>query len=181
MLDRTVFSCQQNGVNTFYKCIEFQVNSFDSYWEILIILKQYPKFLCTMLKQRQISMYNFVNCLQFNIRYEKVERPASVGGALVILSLILIWFFFLYEIFNLQFSNRSDIPGISYGFQDKRGQREPNKTHTYDNNFLILCPIVCSFFYLISGMFPQICCISDYFWDLRGPKETYAWIFYSYI
>ena len=31
MLDRVVFSCQQNGVNTFYKCIEFQVNSFDSY------------------------------------------------------------------------------------------------------------------------------------------------------
>ena len=29
-------------------------------------------------------MYNFVNCLQFNIRYEKVERPAPVGGALVI-------------------------------------------------------------------------------------------------
>jgi hypothetical protein len=40
MLDRVVFSCQQNGVNTFYKCIEFQVNSFDSYWEILIILKK---------------------------------------------------------------------------------------------------------------------------------------------
>ena len=29
------------------------------------------------------SMYNFVNCLQFNIRYEKVEHPAPVGGALV--------------------------------------------------------------------------------------------------
>jgi hypothetical protein len=42
MLDRVVFSCQQNGVNTFYKGIKFQVNSFDSYWEILIILKQYP-------------------------------------------------------------------------------------------------------------------------------------------
>jgi hypothetical protein len=28
-------------------------------------------------------MYNFVNCLQFNIRYEKVDRPAPVGGALV--------------------------------------------------------------------------------------------------
>jgi hypothetical protein len=56
MLDRVVFSCQQNGVNTFYKCIEFQVNSFDSYWEILIILKQYPKFLCTMPKQGQITL-----------------------------------------------------------------------------------------------------------------------------
>ena len=32
------------------------------------------------------SMYNFVNCLQFNIRYEKVERPAPVGGALVYIS-----------------------------------------------------------------------------------------------
>ena len=30
-------------------------------------------------------MYNFANCLQFNIRYEKVERPAPVGGALVFL------------------------------------------------------------------------------------------------
>ena len=29
------------------------------------------------------SMYNFVNCLQFNIRYVKVERPAPVGSALV--------------------------------------------------------------------------------------------------
>ena len=29
------------------------------------------------------SMYNFVNCLQFNIGYEKVDRPAPVGGALV--------------------------------------------------------------------------------------------------
>jgi len=31
MLDGVVFSCQQIGVNTFYKCIEFQINSFDSY------------------------------------------------------------------------------------------------------------------------------------------------------
>jgi hypothetical protein len=30
------------------------------------------------------SMYNFVNCLQFKIRYEKVERPAPVGSALVL-------------------------------------------------------------------------------------------------
>jgi hypothetical protein len=43
MLDGVFFSCQQIGVNTFYKCIEFQVNSFDSYWEILIILKKYPQ------------------------------------------------------------------------------------------------------------------------------------------
>jgi hypothetical protein len=28
MLDGVVFSCQQIGVNTFYKCIEFQVNSW---------------------------------------------------------------------------------------------------------------------------------------------------------
>ena len=34
------------------------------------------------------SMYNFVNCLQFNIRYEKVERPAPMGGALVFNSTI---------------------------------------------------------------------------------------------
>jgi hypothetical protein len=39
MLDGVVFSCQQIGVNTFYKCIEFQVNNFDSYWANLIILK----------------------------------------------------------------------------------------------------------------------------------------------
>ena len=30
--------------------------SFDSYWEILIILKKYPKFLCTMAKQGQITL-----------------------------------------------------------------------------------------------------------------------------
>ena len=35
------------------------------------------------------SMYNFVNCLPSNIRYEKVERPAPVGGALVIYMLAL--------------------------------------------------------------------------------------------
>ena len=40
MLDGVVFSCQQIAINTFYKYIEFQVNSFDSYWEILIILKK---------------------------------------------------------------------------------------------------------------------------------------------
>jgi hypothetical protein len=53
MLDGVVFSCQQIGVNTFYKCIEFQVNtcSFDSYWEILIIHVH-----CTK-KISQISMY----------------------------------------------------------------------------------------------------------------------------
>jgi hypothetical protein len=28
-------------------------------------------------------MYNFVNCLQFNIKYDKVVRPAPMGGALV--------------------------------------------------------------------------------------------------
>jgi hypothetical protein len=37
-----LLTCQQIGVNTFYKCIELQVNNFDSYWEILIILKKYP-------------------------------------------------------------------------------------------------------------------------------------------
>ena len=31
MLDRVGYSCQPNGVNTFYKCIEFQVNSFDNF------------------------------------------------------------------------------------------------------------------------------------------------------
>jgi hypothetical protein len=34
-----LLTCQQIGVNTFYKCIEFQVNSFDSYWEIFIEMK----------------------------------------------------------------------------------------------------------------------------------------------
>ena len=29
-------------------------------------------------------MYIFVNCFQFNIRYEKVKHPAAVGGVLVI-------------------------------------------------------------------------------------------------
>ena len=29
------------------------------------------------------SMYNFVNCLQFNIRCEKVEHPPPVDSALV--------------------------------------------------------------------------------------------------
>jgi hypothetical protein len=42
-----LLTCQQIGVNTFYKCIEFQV---------LIILKKYPKCLCTMSKQGQITL-----------------------------------------------------------------------------------------------------------------------------
>ena len=37
------------------------------------------------------SMYNFVNCLQFNIRYEKVQRPAPMGGALVFWNGLGIW------------------------------------------------------------------------------------------
>ena len=49
MLGGVVFSCQQIGVNTFYKRIEFQVNSFDSYWEILIMLKKnIPNFYVQM-------------------------------------------------------------------------------------------------------------------------------------
>ena len=44
MLHGVVFSCQQIGVNTFYKCIEFQVNCFDSYWEIKLCLKNIPNF-----------------------------------------------------------------------------------------------------------------------------------------
>ena len=65
MLDGVVFSCQQIGVNTFYKCIEFQVNSFDSYWEILILLKKYPKFLCTVKTRADNSEYanHRVTCL----------------------------------------------------------------------------------------------------------------------
>jgi len=31
MLDGVVFSCQRIGVNTFYKCVEIQINSFESY------------------------------------------------------------------------------------------------------------------------------------------------------
>jgi hypothetical protein len=54
MLDGVVFSCQQIGVNTFYKCIEFQVNSFDSYWEILIILKKYKCWPQSVDKRRQL-------------------------------------------------------------------------------------------------------------------------------
>ena len=53
---KILLTCQQIGVNTFYKCIEFQVNSFDSYGEILIILKKYPKCLCTVSKQGQITL-----------------------------------------------------------------------------------------------------------------------------
>jgi hypothetical protein len=37
------------------------------------------------------SLYNFVNCLQFNIRYEKVECPAPMGGALVIYILYMVY------------------------------------------------------------------------------------------
>jgi hypothetical protein len=37
------------------------------------------------------SMYNFVNCLQFNIRYEKVECTAPMGSALVELSHRLVY------------------------------------------------------------------------------------------
>ena len=40
------------------------------------------------------SMYNFVNCFQFNIRYEKVERPAPVGGVLVFNTEILAYCWF---------------------------------------------------------------------------------------
>ena len=60
-----LLTCQQIGVNTFYKCIAFQVNSFDSYWEILIILKKYPIFLCTVKTRADNSGYtnHRVTCL----------------------------------------------------------------------------------------------------------------------
>ena len=48
MLDGVVFSCQQIGVNTFYKCIEFQVNSFD-YWEISIIIWNRHGHECSLI------------------------------------------------------------------------------------------------------------------------------------
>jgi hypothetical protein len=35
------------------------------------------------------SMYNFVNCLQFNIRYEKVERPETVMLGLILMPIII--------------------------------------------------------------------------------------------
>ena len=44
-----LLTCQQIGVNTFYKSIEFQVNSFDS--KLLRNLK-----LCTMSKQGKITL-----------------------------------------------------------------------------------------------------------------------------
>jgi hypothetical protein len=47
-----------------------------------ICLYMYDHHTCTLYIVVR-SMYNFVNCLQFNIRYEKVERPVPVGGALV--------------------------------------------------------------------------------------------------
>ena len=41
MLDGVVFSCQQIGVNTFYKHIEFQVNSFNYTKKISLIFMYY--------------------------------------------------------------------------------------------------------------------------------------------
>ena len=58
MLDGVVFSCQQIGVNTVYKCIEFQVNSFDSYWEILITRYTKKILILNTKKISPISMYN---------------------------------------------------------------------------------------------------------------------------
>jgi hypothetical protein len=71
MLDGVVFSCQQIGVNTFYKCIQFQVNSFDSYGEILIILE----------KISQISMY-YVETRADNSGYanHRVTCPVVMGS-----------------------------------------------------------------------------------------------------
>jgi hypothetical protein len=56
-------------------------------WLYLPILQTYLPISYMTIRVR--SMYNFVNCLQFNIRYEKVERPAPVGGALVLNSFCL--------------------------------------------------------------------------------------------
>ena len=65
MLDGVVFSCQQIGVNTFYKCIEFQVNSFDSYWEISIILKNIPNFYVLQI----------LDCI--SLQYARNERKTN--------------------------------------------------------------------------------------------------------
>jgi hypothetical protein len=66
MLDRVVLSCQQNGVNTFYKCIEFQVNSFDSYWEILLQKGDPP--LPTYNPLPQIFIFLFFSFISYALK-----------------------------------------------------------------------------------------------------------------
>jgi hypothetical protein len=58
MLDRVVFSCQQNRVNTFYKCIEFQVNSF----ELLRNASGLVKFFCQSPFLKNYQRYPFETC-----------------------------------------------------------------------------------------------------------------------
>ena len=75
----------------FLKKIQF-LNNYDGHWNETqhtcslsngepITTRQVTLFAYMTIIIR--SVYNFVNCLQFNIRYDKNERPAPVGGALV--------------------------------------------------------------------------------------------------
>ena len=63
MLDGVVFSCQQIGVNTFYKCIEFQVDSFEllrnfNYTKKISLISMY------YVETRQITLdMHMVTCL----------------------------------------------------------------------------------------------------------------------
>jgi hypothetical protein len=81
MLYRVVFSCQQNRINTFYKCIEFQVNSFDSYWEILIMLKQYPKFpqhTCSLSQSKEMYLIPWM-ILETEIVFLVKSTPKTIS------------------------------------------------------------------------------------------------------
>ena len=49
MLDGVFFSCQQIGVNTFYKCIEFQVNALIVIEKLKLYLKNIPNFYVHVL------------------------------------------------------------------------------------------------------------------------------------
>ena len=65
MLDRVVFSCQQNRVNTFHKCIELQVNSFDSYWNFNYtkIISQIPMYYAETRADNSGYTNHRVTCL----------------------------------------------------------------------------------------------------------------------
>jgi hypothetical protein len=65
------------------------------YYTPLIIFTNLPNIFAYMTIIDR-SMYNFVNCLQFNIKYEKVEFPAPVGGVLLFIKVLLTIFVYKY-------------------------------------------------------------------------------------
>jgi hypothetical protein len=78
MLDRVVFSCQQNGVNIFYKCIEFQVDSFELLRNFNYTDKRRQLHPAFYLSYSPFLTWNFFKKYNFSIIMIDIEMKLNI-------------------------------------------------------------------------------------------------------